>query len=154
MIDKKRGMSAVITTLIIILLVIVALGIIWIVIRNVIQGSVEQVELAQKCRTINLEAKKIEGNVAGNSYDITLTYGGTGDEIAGVKITLFNTTDDTNSNLLDFTDNMKPLETKTMDLDLESGKEVIAANQIEMTAYFENEAGEDDLCPNSITQEF
>jgi len=153
MIDKKRGMSAVITTLIIILLVIVALGIIWIVIRNVIQGSVEQVELAQKCRTINLEAKKMEDKGGGTSYDITLTYQGTGDEIAGVKITLFNTTDDTNSNLLDFTDNMKPLETQTMN-SMPLTEAVIAANQIEMTPYFLNEVGEEEICPTSTTQTF
>lgn len=146
-------MSPVIATLLIVLLVFVALGIIWIVVRNVIQGGVEQIELAQKCRSINLEAKKIEGDPTGTSYDITLTYGGTGDEIAGVKITLFNTTDDTNSDLLDFTDNMKPLETRTM-TGISLDNAVIAADQIEMTAYFENEAGGEDLCPSSVIQEF
>jgi len=55
---EKRGMSVVITTLLIILLVFVALGIVWIVVRNVIQGGAEQAELAQKCMLINIEAKK------------------------------------------------------------------------------------------------
>jgi len=91
--------------------------------------------------------------VAGTSYDITLSYGGTGDEIAGVKMTLFNTTADTNSDLLDFTDNIKPLETKTM-YSITLTEAVIGANQIEMTPYFLNEVEEEEICPTSTTQTF
>ena len=104
-------------------------------------------------RKISALAKKIEGNAAGTSYDITLSYGGTGDEIEGVKITLFNTTDDTNSNLLDFTDNMLPRETKTM-TNLALTNAVIGADQIEMTSYFLDESGKEDICPNSDIQTF
>jgi len=144
---KKRGMSQVITTLIIILLVIVALGIIWVVIRNVIQGSVEQVELAQKCLEIDLTVKKVVA--VGENYDITLSRTAGGENSTGVKFVLSNGTH--YSDPIDFGEQFTPLATHTSTI-IDTG--VLNANQIEMTAYFDNDKGGEDLCPNSIVQEF
>lgn len=151
---KKRGMSAVITTLIIILLVIVALGIIWVVIRNVIQGGVSQVELAQKCRDIDLTVKKVDVEDAGDGewddYAITLSRTAGGENSTGVIFVLSNETH--YSEPTDFGYKLTPLATKTnYNLD---DLNVSNATQIEMTAYFENDKGGEDLCPNSIVEEF
>ena len=145
---KKRGMSAVITTLIIILLVIVALGIIWVVIRNVIQGSVGQVELAQKCRDIDLTVRTVVSD--GENYDITLSRTGSGENSTGVKFVLSNGTH--YSDPIDFGYKLTPLATKT-DYNIDNTG-VSDATQIEMTAYFDNDQGGEDLCPNSIIQTF
>ena len=51
----KQGLSTVVTTLIIILLVLVAIGIIWVVVKGVITGSGEQIDINTKCVTTNLE---------------------------------------------------------------------------------------------------
>ena len=40
----KRGLSTIVATLIIILLVLVATGIIWVVVRNDIKGNAEQID--------------------------------------------------------------------------------------------------------------
>ena len=145
---KKRGMSAVITTLIIILLVIVALGIIWVVIRNVIQGSVSQVELAQKCREVDLTVKNVVAD--GENYDITLSRTGGGENSTGVKFVLSNGTH--YSDPIDFGYKLTPLATQTNYSIDNTG--VLEANQIEMTAYFDNDKGGEDICPNSIVEEF
>ena len=42
---QKRGLSTVITTLIMILLVLVAIGIIWVVVRGIIEKNSEQITI-------------------------------------------------------------------------------------------------------------
>ena len=56
-ITKKKGLSDIVATLIIILLVIVAAGIMWIVIKNIIQSSAEQIELGRF--ELDLEIKSV-----------------------------------------------------------------------------------------------
>ncbi len=149
--ENKQGMSAVVTTLIIILLVIVALGIIWVVVKNVIEGGVENVELSQKCQEVEIQATKLVNTTDdGTEYNLTLTRTGTGDEIGGVKVVFFN--DDTNSEVIDFGKVLDPLETATEELTLTTP--VVNADRIDMTVYFENDLGTEDLCPTTVTKEF
>ena len=51
----KHGLSTVVTTLIIILLVIVAIGIIWLVVRNLLNTETGTIDIQQKCLGTNLE---------------------------------------------------------------------------------------------------
>ncbi len=151
MMENKRGMSAVVTTLIIILLVIVALGIIWVVVKNVIQGGVSQVELSQKCQEVEIQATKLVNTTTdGTGYNLTLTRTGTGDEIGGIKVVFFN--DATNSEVIEFGDALEPLETSTQTLTLTTP--VVDSNKIEMTVWFLNDLGTEDLCPTTATAEF
>ena len=55
---EKRGLSEIVVTLIIILLTLIAVGIIWIVINNIIKSGAEQIDLGQN--NINLEIKKVQ----------------------------------------------------------------------------------------------
>ncbi len=61
-------MSAVVTTLIIILLTIVALGIIWVVVKNVLDKGSEQISLTG----ITLDLEIIKVNVEGDNLDVTV----------------------------------------------------------------------------------
>ena len=151
MIKNKQGMSAVITTLIIILLVIVALGIIWIVVKNVINSGVKQVDLATKCRPVEINAVKISVPNASKptTYALTLSRTGAGDPIGGVKIVLSNGT--AYSNVTDFNYALAPLETKTESL---TNTAVTNANKVEITPYFRNDLGEVQLCQNTIITKF
>ena len=60
---NKKGLSMVVTSLIIILLVLVAIGIIWVVVQNIITEGTEQVSLGKF--TINLEIRSAKINTAG-----------------------------------------------------------------------------------------
>ena len=153
MIKNKQGMSAVVTTLIIILLVIVALGIIWVVVKNVIQGGVEQVDLSTKCREVEVQAVALANTTSpddGGDYDLTLKRTGTGDEIGGVKLVFFN--DVTNSEVVDFGYAIEPLETHTKNVILTTP--IIGANKLDMTVWFLSDLQEEELCPTTVTEEF
>jgi len=137
---NKRGLSAIVATLIIILLVLVAVGIIWVVVRNLIQEGVEQIDISTKCLAIDLRAESVELTTGETeSYDVTLRLAG-GETIDGVKITLFNET--TNSGVLDFGETMSPLDIKT--------KTIVAgitdANRLEYTVYFLDDSGNEAFC--------
>lgn len=151
MMENKQGMSAVVTTLIIILLVIVALGIIWVVVKNVIQGGVEQVDLSTKCREVEVSATKLNETETGN-YSITLSRTGTGEDvIGGIRLVLANTATSTYSDPFEFGEALTPLKTETIDF-IDTG--VDNANQLEMTVYFVNDLGETEICPITVTEEF
>ncbi len=155
MMENKQGMSAVVTTLIIILLVIVALGIIWVVVKNVIQGGVEQVDLSTKCREVEVQAVALSNTTSpddGTKYSLTLKRTGMGDEIGGVKLVFFNAT--ANSDVRDFGYALKPLETHTETVTLIAPKTVINANKIDMTVFFVSDLDETQLCPTTVTKEF
>ncbi len=143
---NKKGISAIIATLIIILLIIVVGGIIWIVIKDIIQSGAEQVELAEKCRTLEFNNIKVSEK-AGGIYTITLTRTGAGteDPVAGLKITLHNETH--NSGILDFDEEFERLETRSKQL--ETG--IINASEMKYTAYFLSDSGEEQICETTKT---
>ena len=55
---STKGLSDVVTTLIIILISLVAIGVVWVVVQNVIQEGSEQVELGQF--TLDLQIKAVQ----------------------------------------------------------------------------------------------
>ena len=57
---NKRALSEIVATLITILLVLVAVGIIWVVVRNVIQQGSEQISLGKL--TLSLKIKQVQAN--------------------------------------------------------------------------------------------
>lgn len=61
---RKRGLSGVVTTLIIILLVLVAVGVIWVVVKNLVEKGAEQVELGQFTLDLQIKSAQVQnGNV-------------------------------------------------------------------------------------------
>ncbi|MFH1607847.1 MAG: hypothetical protein ABIA78_01815 [archaeon] len=93
---NKRGLSTVITSLIIILLVLVAVGIVWIVIRNVIETGSEEIELGQF--TLDLDIKDVSVGTENISMNIKRNAGK--GELTGIKF-IFN--DGFNSEILEET---------------------------------------------------
>src|SRR3972149_9573180 len=56
--SSTKGLSEVVTTLVIILISLVAIGVVWVVVQNVIQEGSEQVELGQF--TLDLQIKAVQ----------------------------------------------------------------------------------------------
>ena len=147
-IENKRGLSAIVATLIIILLVLVAVGIIWVVVRNVVQGGSEQVELSTKCIAVDLRAVSVTGVVGEDgNYSVSLKRNAGGEAIAGIKVSLFNETD--NSGVLDFSA-IPELETQTEIID--SG--ITNANKLEFTAFFLDDSGAELFCAQTNSYTF
>lgn len=145
----QRGLSAVVATLIIILLVLVAVGIIWVVVRNIVQTGTEEIDYATKCIAVDLTAVGVTPvtDEAAN-YSVTLSRGSGGDDIDGVKVTVFNAT--TNSGVLDFGASMVELDTTTQKI---ANTNITNADKIEFTAYFVDTSGNNYYC-DTATYEF
>jgi len=56
--ENQKGLSAIVSTLIIILLVLVAVGIMWVVVRGIVQEGAEGIELGKF--TLDLEIKRAQ----------------------------------------------------------------------------------------------
>ncbi len=144
---EKRGLSAVVTTLIIILLVLVSVGIIWVVVRGVVESGAEQIDVSTKCLGIDIRAVSVEPvNGEEGNYSVNLERKSGGNEIEGIKVNVFNDTD--SSGVMDFGVAIEELNEETVIL--ESG--IIDANKIEYTAYFKDASGNDISC--TYTGEF
>jgi len=66
LLKNQKGLSAVVTTLIVILLVLVAVGIMWVVVRNLVQEGAEGIELGKLTLDLEIKAAQIENG------DVTL----------------------------------------------------------------------------------
>jgi len=58
--QEKKGLSAVVTTLIVILLVLVAVGIMWVVVRSLVQEGAEEIELGKFTLDLEIKTAQIE----------------------------------------------------------------------------------------------
>ena len=96
----------VITTLIIILFVLVAVGIVWVVVKNIISESAEQVTLGKL--TMDLEIKKVTVN--DGSVDVQVKRNPGAGELSGIK---FIISDGVDTQVFEEATTMKELATKT-----------------------------------------
>ncbi len=146
--ENRKGLSAVVTTLIIILLVLVAVGIIWVVVRNLVESGAEQIDVSTKCIAVDVRAVSVV-SVSGESgnYTVSLNRQAGGGDIGGVKINVFNDTD--SSGVIDFKNSIEALNTETEKIDTNG---VTGANKIQFTVFFLDASGNEQLC--TTTKEF
>jgi len=83
---NKRGLSGVVTSLILILLVLVAVGIVWVVVKNIISEGSEQVSLGMF--TVDLEIKNVKVNEGGVDVKVERKVGQ--GELTGIKFIISN----------------------------------------------------------------
>ena len=147
---SKRGLSAIVATLLIILLTLIAVGIIWVVIRNVVQSGAEQVDLGTKCIAIELSAITVVENTTGNPgvYYVTLNRGSDSQDDIGVKVNVFQGAT-TSSGVIDFGafGDLDPLGTVTRTINTTAnGTQILNGDKIEFTPFFLSISGEEQLC--------
>jgi len=88
---RKRGLSTVVTTLILILLVFVAIGIVWVVIKNVLSEGVEGVFLEKF--TVSLKIKNVEIDDSENNISMRIKRNPGAGDLFGIKF-IFNDGDE------------------------------------------------------------
>ena len=136
-------------TLIIILLTLVAVGIIWVVIKGVVTSGTNQISVTSECTAINLNAVSVNESSPG-IYDVTLHRSSGGDNtLAGIKVNIFN--DTTSSGPMDF-GTLNLLDQHTVSLNTSTATLVTGGNRIEYTPFFKDSSGNEQLC--SGTQSF
>jgi len=105
---KKRGLSTVVTTLILILLVFVAIGIVWVVIKNVLSEGVEGVFLEKF--TVSLKIKNVEIDDSENNISMRIKRNPGAGDLFGIKFIISN---GTNTEIIEIETTMKELEEQT-----------------------------------------
>jgi hypothetical protein len=134
MIKNKSGLSAIIVTLIMIVLVLVAVGVIWVVVQNVIQSGTEQIGTGTACLDVDVSATVLTAGVAEGDYDLTLYRSPSGDAIGGVKVVLSSNTT-FSSGALEFGVTPTPLNPQQTSTKPVPNTGVVGANKVGVTPY-------------------
>jgi len=143
MISNKKGLSTVVTTLIIILLVLVAIGIIWVVIRGVIDTGSGQIDTGVACPLIDVKVINVSSICDSGSCDVTVYRSSGGEDFSGLKIVFSNATD---SNSVDYPNNVAQLQTVTI-----PSQGVEGTTKIVIAPYFKDSQGNNQLCSSVAT---
>ena len=148
MINNRKGLSEVVTTLIIILLVLVAIGIVWVVVNNILESGTEQAEISAKCLLVDLKTT-VASCTAGGVCNVTYKRNAGGADIGGVVIVLSN---GQASNQTQVAGNVAPLDTRTL-TNFATGLSP-TPNKAEIAAYFVGASGDQQICSTKSTLEF
>ena len=150
MISNKKGLSMIVSTLIIILLVLVAVGVIWVVVNNLIQEGSDTIEISSKCLEVDIQATGVTCGAA--DCDVTLSRAAGGDTIAGVKLAFTNASGTSNF-VVDIAGDISPLAITTSTATAVNATLPFPTN-VEVTAYFQDTSGNEQLCSQSTEFSF
>jgi hypothetical protein len=148
-IENKQGLSAVITTLIIILLVIVAVGIVWVVVKGTIDESVGGIASGTKCLANTVEATRLI-TVGTGIYDVVVERVSGNENLGGVRLIFTNATGDSNYVHTEAGD-IAQLSTKKIEA-IDTG--IANVNKVEVHSYFVDESGGETTCETGPIKEF
>ena len=145
--ERKRGLSQVLSVIIIIVLVIIAIALIWVVISQVIKEDVEGTEKNVKCLDVDLT---IDTAVcSGNLRKVRITRGA--DDIVLEDIAIKFLSKDGNSKIIYLTSDIpEKLETKTVSVDTSD----IGFNPVEVSvAAILDGTGEEHTCSEAYKKD-
>lgn len=146
--DNKKGISTIVVTVILVALVLVAVAIVWAVVNNLITKSTGTVEISGKCVSVDVKATSVNCSTPSACVVNLERSGSSTDELSGVKFVFRNDTD--NSAVLDVPGNIELLVGKKVTIDSTLG----APDTLEMTVYFEDASGEENLCQQTNSFSF
>lgn len=146
----KRGLSEIVTTLIIILLTLVAIGVVWSVAHNLIEKNRESVYVKNTCMGVELEILKASELEVGK-YSVTLKRNSLGADIPFyAKVVFSNSYFDKKSSPSNFEEGLSPLSIITSEIT----SDLSNANKVEVTPFFRDEFGKEHLCSETKSFEF
>jgi len=151
---NNKGVSAIIVTVIMITIVLDAIGVVWVIIQNVVQSGANDIDLGTKCLDVNLQATKLDCS-AGTTCTVTVKRNsGSDEEFGGMKVVFSNrTSGNVGPSPADFEGNIQELGTETSG-PLTHGLTGEQPNTVEITAYFLDDNGEEQLCSQGKKFEF
>lgn len=92
MIKNNKGLSTIVTTLILVLLVLVAVGILWNPVKNLLSESTDALENTD-CMTIDLSIGASQATADTEDYTLTITRNDDGDNTIYVRMLAINATE-------------------------------------------------------------
>lgn len=150
--ENKKGLSAIVATLIIILLAIVAFAIVSVVVRQTITKGAEGIELSGKCLDVQIEATKVVpatddlGNPIQSTWAVTLSRSASGDfPIDGVDLVFSDAADENSVRKERIKENIQPLQKFTEKVQV---TEFVPA-KVEVVPFFMTKEGKIHFCENT-----
>jgi hypothetical protein len=148
---NQRGLSAVITTLIIIGLVLVAIGIVWYVVSAIIEGTAEDVDYASRCLGISVEPTYLNCVNTVTPFDCTVkiqrSSTSKADPVDGVEIILYDEDDET----LETFSRGDVLPGQVVTINEPFGELVSKAEKVSVRVYFLDSSDNKHYCSNVNT---
>jgi hypothetical protein len=138
MLKDKKGLSAIVLTVIMVGLVLVAVGIVWVVVSNILEGQTEALDYDQKCLGLNFDVGAPTCDGVSCDVIIERATGSKGDAIDGVAVTLSSATDSTNETLSE--GNIAASKTVSVD------EPDFSPTRADVRVYFEKEDGTNHYC--------
>lgn len=139
--QNKKGLSEAVMTVIMIALVLVAVGVIWVVVQNILSKSATNIDYNQKCLGITIEPTNLEPCDANNcNVALERATGSTGDAVGGFEVTLSNET--ASGTAQTFDENVAVSMTKSVT------KSVGNPNKVSVRIYFIDDKSEKHYCNN------
>lgn len=147
---KKKGLSEVVTTLMIILLVLAAIAIVWVVVRNVVQGGADDMDYQVKCLDTFVEITKAEYNSspANTNYTVRVEMTSGDTKIDGIKLVFTNDELDL-SQTTSHAEEIEVLGSKTIIIALDDEFSSNHATKVKVVPFFLSESGKEKLCQES-----
>ena len=136
---SKKGLSGIVTTIILIALVLVAAAIVWAIVSNLLEGKGEDISIADKCLGISIKATSLTCNLDGEC-NVTLERALVSESgvFDGVGLTFSNSTD--TSDEVEVSGNIAAWKVLTNQTGTDSG------DTVDVRVYFLNEAEEKVFC--------
>lgn len=154
MIRDKKGLSEVVTTLIIILLVLVAIGIVWVVVSGILQSGAGQTEINAKCLQVDIKATAVNCDNSSANWTCNVTYKRNtagGDVLGGVVIVLNN---GQSSSQKQVSGDMAALATVTQNFVTDLPITAAKPNKAEIAAYYLDASNKQQTCSASSSFSF
>ena len=150
MIQNKKGLSAIVTTLLVILLVLVAVGIVWGVVAGVLRSGAGQLDVGAECLNIQIAAVSTTCGAAAECNAVVERSGTSSEAVAGYKAVVKPAAGGTSSSVVNVEGDLAPLATTIIPFtDAPIGDGII-----EVTVYFEDDSGAEQLCPEPSSFSF
>jgi len=150
---NKKGLSGIVTTLIIILLVIAAVSVIWGVVSNLLDSGTGSINKGALCLEIDLNANQVTGDRLVGDYNVTLERkSGPQDKLAKAAVTFYSDVGNSDPQYLesDIDNSFDILSVKTL-----SYTGVIAnATSVIVTPYFIDEKSGTRIVCDTTQKEF
>jgi len=152
MMGNKKGLSAIVATLIIILLAIVAFGIVSVVVKSTVTKGAESIELSGKCLDVEIKVIKVveaDPFVRPGIYNVTLSRTASGAPIDGVDLIFIDAANENSVKKARVRDNIQPLDKFTLEVSL-AGDNLVPA-KVTVIPFFMKDSGDLYYCENSFT---
>lgn len=143
-ISDKRGLSNVIITIMMIVLVLGAITVIWTIVGSIIEDGTSDVNLNSKCLKINIAVTKML--CEGETCDVTVNRKAGGDDIGGIKLIFSNSSSgNVGTTVEDVSGNIPELGTKAAE-GKSHGLTDELPDTVEVTVYFLSESETEQIC--------